>query len=39
MASNSIKYRLGGQWQEISVINLVVHLGLYNEDEIRHRAF
>ena len=37
--SRPIKYRLGGQWQELSVVNLAVHLGLYIEEEVRHRAF
>ena len=37
--SKPIKYRLGGHWQELSVVDLAVQLGLYTEDEIRHRAF
>ena len=35
--SKSIKYRLGGHWQELSIIELAVHLGLYTKDEVRHR--
>ena len=37
--SKPIKYRLGGHWQELSVVDLAIHLGLYIEDDIRHRAF
>ena len=37
--SKPIKYRLGGHWQELSVVDLAVHLGLYTEDEVRHRSF
>ena len=39
MAFIPIKYRIGGQWRELSVINLAVSLGLYTENEVRHRAF
>ena len=38
-APRPIRYRLGGQWQEISIINLAGHLGLYTDDEVRHRRF
>ena len=39
MTSTPIKYRLGGQWRELSVINFAVNLGLYTENGVRHRAF
>ena len=37
--SKPIKYWLGGHSQELYVVDLAVHFGLYTEDEVRHRAF